>query len=300
MRYEQATELLDRGQNEDLELHIASRDMGSTEHSLGEHANSAGCYPPVESAVRVLEVLRAVSRLKTASVSDLHKATGQNKSTIVRMLQTLIDTGYVVSDKLCGGYRTTSKVRDLVSGYDTSSRIIEAVRPHAINLTERFNWLVCLGFFDGEGISKQLYTGSLSPWSHSNGVIRRRPKLSVTAMGRAYLAFCPPEELEYLLSKMRESGETTEADEPGLRQTLEYTRRRGYSIRDPKTEPQRMTTIAMPIREDGEVVAVISCSFFKSVIDNNEIVMRAVKPLSEAISRIEAAIATSGPASLHG
>ncbi len=300
MRYEQATGLLNRGQNEDSELHIPSRDMDSTVPAQSEPANPAGCYPPVESAVRVLEVLRAVSRLKTASVSDLHKATGQNKSTIVRMLQTLIDTGYVVSDKLCGGYRTTSKVRDLVSGYDTSSRIIEAVRPRAIDLTERFNWLVCLGFFDGDGISKQLYTGSLSPWSHSNGVIRRRPKLSVTAMGRAYLAFCPADELEDLLRKMRESSEITEADEQGLRQTLEYTRRRGYSIRDPKTEPQRMTTIAMPIREGGDLVAVISCSFFKSVIDNNEIVMRAVKPLTDAITQIEAAIAAGGPPTLHG
>lgn len=289
MRYEHAAGLLDTGQNKAPELHIASRDG----HALAEPASQAGCYPPVESAVRVLEVLRAVSRLKTASVSDLHKATGQNKSTIVRMLQTLIDTGYVISDKLCGGYRTTSKVRDLVSGYDTSSRIIEAVRPLAIDLTERFNWLVCLGFFDGEGISKQLYTGSLSPWSHSSGVIRRRPKLSVTAMGRAYLAFCPPDELEDLLEKLRQSSEITEADEEGLRETLEYTRRRGYSIRDPKTEPQRMTTIAMPIREDGNVVAVISCSFFKSVIDNNEIVLRAVKPLAEAIRQIEAAISDS-------
>jgi IclR family mhp operon transcriptional activator len=255
-------------------------------------ATQVGCYPPVESAVRVLEVLSAVSRLKTASVSDLHKATGQNKSTIVRMLQTLIDTGYVVSDKLCGGYRTTSKVRDLVSGYDSSSRIIEAVRPRAIELTEKFNWLVCLGFFDGTGISKQLYTGSLSPWSHSSGVIKRRPKLSVTAMGRAYLAFCPPDELEELLHELRRTSEITEADEAPLRETLDRTRSRGYAIRDPKTEPQRMTTIAMPIREHGQVLAVISCSFFKSVINNSEIVLRAVPPLSEAIEQIESMIAS--------
>ena len=273
-------------------LRIAARNIPPLSPVAALPAAQVGCYPPVESAVRVLEVLSAVSRLKTASVSDLHKATGQNKSTIVRMLQTLIDTGYVVSDKLCGGYRTTSKVRDLVSGYDSSSRIIEAVRPRAIELTEKFNWLVCLGFFDGTGISKQLYTGSLSPWSHSSGVIKRRPKLSVTAMGRAYLAFCPPDELEELLRELRRTSEITEADEAPLRETLDRTRSRGYAIRDPKTEPQRMTTIAMPIREHGQVLAVISCSFFKSVINNSEIVLRAVPPLSEAITQIEGMIAS--------
>jgi len=273
-------------------LRIAARSIPPLSPVAALPATQVGCYPPVESAVRVLEVLSAVSRLKTASVSDLHKATGQNKSTIVRMLQTLIDTGYVVSDKLCGGYRTTSKVRDLVSGYDSSSRIIEAVRPRAIELTEKFNWLVCLGFFDGTGISKQLYTGSLSPWSHSSGVIKRRPKLSVTAMGRAYLAFCPPDELEELLRELRRTSEITEADEAPLRETLDRTRSRGYAIRDPKTEPQRMTTIAMPIREHGQVLAVISCSFFKSVINNSEIVLRAVPPLSEAITQIEGMIAS--------
>src|SRR4051812_25786276 len=52
-------------------------------------------YRPVESAQRVLRVLRALNALRSASVAELHAATGLSKPTVVRMLETLICEGYV-------------------------------------------------------------------------------------------------------------------------------------------------------------------------------------------------------------
>src|SRR6478736_3302309 len=52
-------------------------------------------YQPVESIARALHVLRTVSEFQIVTLGDLYAATGIPKSTIVRVLETLISEGYV-------------------------------------------------------------------------------------------------------------------------------------------------------------------------------------------------------------
>src|SRR6186713_3753184 len=82
-------------------------------------------YPPVKSVCRALDVLLTVNKLRIASLTAIHEETGFPKSTIVRMLETLRAEGYVARDNMCGGYRVTSRVQKLNSGYQGISEIIE-------------------------------------------------------------------------------------------------------------------------------------------------------------------------------
>ncbi|MFC7610886.1 helix-turn-helix domain-containing protein [Teichococcus aestuarii] len=52
-------------------------------------------YEPVTAVLRGLEVLRAVNHLRSATVREIHEATGLNQPTVVRMLETLIHAGFV-------------------------------------------------------------------------------------------------------------------------------------------------------------------------------------------------------------
>ena len=103
---------------------------------------SRSSYPPVEAACRVLDTLRIVNSLRIATVNDIHEATGIPKSSVVRMLETLMAQDYVTRDNMCGGYRVTHKVQHLSSGYDPFSEVIEIARPFAIDLTRQTNWPV--------------------------------------------------------------------------------------------------------------------------------------------------------------
>lgn len=251
-------------------------------------------YPPVGSVVRALEILKTLNSLRIGTVSSVHAATGQNKSTIVRMLETLIAEGYVTADSLCGGYRVTGRVRDLVAGYDDISRIIEIARPLAVELTRRYKWPVGLGVLDDDdAIRLQFYTGAISPWAHSDTVLQSRPSLIGSAMGRAFLAFCPEEELQTYIARFRDNPAMNfgEAEENELRQVVTRARTMGYALRDPKIEPLRMTTVSMPIRDEGKIVALISCSFYKTVIAEHQIPEKVAKPLGAAVAEIERAIA---------
>lgn len=250
-------------------------------------------YPPVESVCRAFDVLRAVNKLRIASITGIHEETGFPKPTIVRMLETLMAEGYVSRDNMCGGYLVTRRVHELNSGYEGISQIIEISRPLAIDLTRRIKWPIGIGVIDGHAIALKFWTGAISPWAHTNTVLGLRPDLVTSAMGRAYLGFCSEKERERQIRWLRADSDRDfgEANEHCFRALLGRIRRNGYAIRDPKTKPYCTTTMAMPIREGDTVHALISISFFTTAVPKREIAEQIVAPLRATTTKIEEAFA---------
>ncbi|HTN63489.1 MAG TPA: IclR family transcriptional regulator C-terminal domain-containing protein [Devosia sp.] len=246
-------------------------------------------YPPVESVRRAFDVLRTLNRLRIGTVSRLHFETGLPKPTVVRMLDTLIADGYVVRDNMCGGYRVTHKVRELDSGYDGIAQIIEASRPCAIDLTRRIKWPVGIGIFDVDAIAVHFWTGTISPWVHTNTLLGHRPNLYTSAMGRAYMAFCSETERERLIARFKTNPALNfdAAEEAHYRQLLARIRQNGFASRAPHTEPRRNITIALPIRYEEKVLASITVSFFITAVPRNQILNQIIRPLQETVTRIE-------------
>lgn len=250
-------------------------------------------YPPVESVCRAFDVLRAVNKLRIASVTGIFEETGFPKPTIVRMLETLMAEGYVARDNMCGGYRVTHRVHELNSGYEGISQVIEISRPLAVDLTRRIKWPIGIGVIDGDAIALQFWTGAISPWAHTNTVLGLRPDLVTSAMGRAYMAFCSDDERDSRIDWMRSDPrrEFTESNERCFRALLAQIRKDGYAIRDPRTKPHCTTTMAMAIREGDAVHALISISFFTTAVPKGDIAEQIVAPLRATTTKIEEAFA---------
>jgi IclR family transcriptional regulator, mhp operon transcriptional activator len=272
--------------------------MGSTRDAAGRcRTNSRRgqsdpgrrSYPPVESVRRALEILRVVNQLRIASVTEIHASTRLPKPTIVRMLETLIADGYVARDNMYGGYRVTCKTKELNSGYDGISMVIEASRALAIDLTRRLKWPIGIGVLDGDALSVQFWTGAISPWAHRNTVLGLRPSFLSSSMGRSYLAFCPENEREQIMDRLRadpKNGLTPER-EAEFRALLARLRANGYALRDPRTEPKETVTLSMPLCLGDKVLAAISISFYKTAVLAHEISTQIIEPLRETRMRIE-------------
>jgi len=258
-------------------------------------------YPPVQAVCRAFDILRTVNRLGIASIQQIHDATGFPKPTIVRMLETLVGEGYVARDNMCGGYCVTSRVHELTSGHQGISQIIEVARPFAIELTRNVKWPIGIGVLDDDAIAIKFWTGSISPLVHTNTVLGLRPDLATTAMGRALLAYCPAAERDDQMRRMRDdpARDFGEAEEVQLRSILRQVRIDGYATRDPRTQPHRITTFAMPIREAETVHALINISFFTTAVPTAEIAEKILAPLRATTAMIEHAIvmAKASPAS---
>jgi len=270
-------------------LHPAQRCRTNSRRGFSDPGRRS--YPPVESVRRALDILRAVNQLRIASVTAIHAVTHLPKPTIIRMLETLIEDGYVARDNMFGGYRVTCRVHELTKGYDGISMVIEASRAPAIELTQRIKWPVGIGVLDGDALSIQFWTGAISPWAHTNTVLGLRPPLITSAMGRVYMAFCPEEERERIIAGLRSDPTRNfgPEQEQEYRQLLARLRSNGsgFAFRDPKTEPKQMTTLAMPLMFEGRVLASISVSFYKSAVPLQNIKPQIAGPLLETRTKIE-------------
>ena len=70
---------------------------------------------PIQVADRLFGALEFLSQRKAAGLMEIARALGLNKSTMHRILRSLICLGYVHKDGETGQYRLTSKIKDLAA-----------------------------------------------------------------------------------------------------------------------------------------------------------------------------------------
>jgi IclR family mhp operon transcriptional activator len=73
-------------------------------------------YRPVNAALRVLDVLQAVNCLEAANVSRIARMTQLSSATVVRMLETLVEGGFVIRSADRPVYYPTERTLALSSG----------------------------------------------------------------------------------------------------------------------------------------------------------------------------------------
>lgn len=252
--------------------------------SVDEHKAS---YAPVESARRVLQLLQALNVQRIATIGSLHQVTGLSKSTIVRMLETLISEGYVVRDNFVGGYSVTSKVVSLASGFNGAPMLIEAARSRAVALTNRIKWPVSLGTLRDGHIFVSFTTAPISPWSYPFPVLHRFLDLELTAMGQCYLAYCDDEERALLLNAVteqrREQGRAFDAAR--VLRDLRVTRKRCYArVAGPR---RTFDFVAVPIMDGQRCFACMGVGFYRSAVASDRILETVVQPMIEAAAATE-------------
>jgi IclR family mhp operon transcriptional activator len=245
-------------------------------------------YEPVESIARALRVLRTVSEFEIVTIGDIFAETKIPKSTIVRVLETLISEGYIARDNLCGGYRITSKSNDLGAGQSGIARTIEIARPIIVDLTNKKQWPVSIGTFDGDAVWVRFSTAALC--KRANAVsLGWRLDLFYSAMGRAYLAFCSAAERERIFKAKVNDGLLTRADETKLRALLPQIREKGFAVRG-ENRTVAPSSVAVPIFSKSTLLGVMNLSYLKDAVAPEAFEAEIADPLLAAKAQIEAQI----------
>jgi IclR family mhp operon transcriptional activator len=247
----------------------------------------------VQSVRRAIDILHELNRQRVSSVHHLHIVTGLPKPTIVRLLDTLIALGYVVNDRRQGGYQVTSLVRSLSSGFHGDPLVVEAARPWAIAFTRKFQWPVAIAVLDRDAVTVRFSTIPDSPVSPFHATINMRLPLITRALGRAYIAFCPPSERNLLLDMLATSKNPEDAaarDRDAALTLLTMIRRAGFAERSAMVEPKSSSTIAVPVTLGRKVLATVGVTFFTSAIPKAEAIARYVPPLKEMAKNIQTSV----------
>ena len=140
---------------------------------------------------------------------------------------------------------------------------------------------------------------TLSPFVFNSARIGYRINWLLTALGRAYLAFCSPEERQGIVAPLRKSGNPQDrlAHQPErLAAILAETRTRGYGLRDPHFYggfnddlfDDQLQGIAVPLVQDTKVYGCINILWIRRALTTEGMVRQHLADLKTAATEIVA------------
>jgi IclR family mhp operon transcriptional activator len=131
-------------------------------------------------------------------------------------------------------------------------------------------------------------------------VVGFHPDMALSAMGRAYLAFCPERERRELIEALLQEGHRAERWRERVLRIVEETRSRGYAIRDVRhTGPDadsstQFSAIAVPIHAANRVAACLSCVWLAGVVSESVIATSYLGLLQRTAAEIGARLEAGG------
>ncbi|WP_338616324.1 IclR family transcriptional regulator C-terminal domain-containing protein [Pigmentiphaga sp. CHJ604] len=254
-------------------------------------------YRLCQSLERGLGLLLELNRSPggCASITWLSHATGIHRTTVKRLLETLVAQGYVHGEPGDNLYRLSYKVQALSAGFRDNLRIVDLAVPALRALGKAVAWPCSILTLEDVEMVVRVSTRPYSPYALHPGMPGRHLPLLSTAAGRVYLAFCPDEERETLLYSLRARGGSQAAlaaNASLVEKVLEEGRARGYCLNYGEWEIEtKFGGIATPICHGGRVVAAINMAFVLSGMKGGEATSRYASQLRATARQIEEAYA---------
>lgn len=216
----------------------------------------------VQSVDRALTIISLVSQNKDGlGVTELASHLELNKSSIFRLLATLVSHGYIEQDSETKKYKLGYKPLELSSILLESIDLRSQAQPYLKELEMLTNEVIHLVVYDeGEVIYIEKLEGNETLRTHSK--VGRRAPLHCTSVGKVILAHLPQSEVVSILDSkgMPKHTENTITDKESFMVELEKIRSQGYGIEFEENEPG-ITCIAAPIFDNrGGITAAVSIS----------------------------------------
>lgn len=211
---------------------------------------------------RGLAILDACSSHSAGlGVNEIARKLALHKSTVSRLGATLQQAGYLERDEQTGKLRIGARVYQLAGSASTSFDPRLVARPILRSLVAACGETAHMAVREGQDVvAIEVADGSRELRLQSR-VGHRRP-VHASALGKAILAWLPPDELKAMLDSralvpLTPNSITTLAD---LLVDLAQVRERGYSV-DREEIEEGLRCIGAPVRDQsGRVVAAISVS----------------------------------------
>jgi DNA-binding IclR family transcriptional regulator len=243
----------------------------------------------VHAGAKVLDVLDAFDAPGPGlTLTELTQKLGLPKSTVLRLLRTLENRGYLERQADSGRYQLGFKLFGLGSRVAARFDVVDVAGPVMARLREACGDTVNLGVLDGLEVVFVAVLESLHPLRKTARVGDREPAYC-TASGRAMLAHLPPAEARTLLESGRLVPLTprTNCDLGSLLDLLVQVRRRGVAMDDEETVPGARCVGAAVLDHRGAVCAGISVSGPVFRLDDDRLpeVARFVQAAGQEVSR---------------
>lgn len=243
----------------------------------------------IQPISRALRLLVALNRRPLTTLDELHQDTGLPKPTLVRLLQALMAEGYVEQISRSVGYRLCAKVLNLTSGYRQRDLLVDVARPLMDQFTRQHKWPLYLATLADISMSVRYTTAEKSLVAPDQLLGYQYPlSLLVSAVGKAYLAFCPKAEQRQLLLELIGITDVQDGqarDAASVLTMLSQVRQNGYATTG-SLLGDRGRGIAVPVRQGRRLIGAVSMRHYRSALSEIEAVQRYLGPLQALASDI--------------
>ncbi len=254
----------------------------------------------MEKSIRVLarglQVIKAIRNQSPASLLQLHQATGLAKSTLLRVLNTLLQQGWVYRGLSDGSYRLCFRLHHLGDNLLAADALAEAAGP--ILDTLQADLLRPSYVAVRRGLAMEVIERT-----RKNRVVEAHPEvvgvqaeILRSAIGHAYLAFCSETEREEIIERIIAGGGESArmaSDKVWLDQELHQVKRQGYSQRVARQWPapaQDLCAIAVPVFIQGRVKACINIVWTEGSVEPAAIERSLYPRLREAADSLSSVL----------
>lgn len=250
-------------------------------------------YRKSQSLSRGLAVLRALSTAPNGSllISEISQLTNIHRTTVKRLLQTLMDEGYIRQSPSDNSYRLSYQIRQLSEGFRDDDWVAEIASPALNELVTYTLWPSDLCTLSGANMVIRETSHRFSSLSFHRAMMRQRLPLLTTAAGRAYFCFCPEKERQQLITiiKAESSPQSHLAhNETFIRQLIEKTQSQGYASNEGDWIDEIETAaIAVPIFYKKRILSTINLVFLKKILTPNEAAKKYLNHLRITVKKIE-------------
>lgn len=250
----------------------------------------------IRSIGRGLAVLQAVNRGGSVSMMEIARTSRVPYPTACRIVQTLMTEGMIEREPARKRYRPTALVKTLAFGYQDEDSLVTVARPHIVALCKKVAWPISIATRVGHMMMVRDSTHKLTSLTLTNYAPGYTLPLTECSSGKAYLAYCDPEERANILRGMRE------LDGPAERMAVltlhdenlfRDIRAKGYATQARNgytATPGKTSSIAVPLFRQDRVIGSMALIFFASAMTMRQAQDAFVAELKATADAISAAL----------
>lgn len=247
----------------------------------------------VRTISRGIDLLEFLNRSGKATGAHIAAQLGLSRPSTYRILETLEACGVVRYSNEDNKYALAWPAQTLASGLTERSRVLCVATPHLYELQKKLLWPTDLAIHENGGMVIKESTHPISPYSIESGIVGSRHPILCGSLGRAYISFCPQRERDEILKNFFSrctGGYEYFSSMSQIEWMIAKTQADGYGSRQ-RDVNAKTSSIAVPIRSMGRVLACMDVSWISSAMTFDEAVKKFLPPLDEARLAVERELA---------
>ncbi|HEY0333527.1 MAG TPA: SMP-30/gluconolactonase/LRE family protein [Stenotrophomonas sp.] len=238
-------------------LRAPAREIGD-----GEDSDKRFAIPGAQALSKGLSLLTLIADAPhPLSFGELGRYAGLPKSTLHRILQTLIDYRLVRLDEATQTYRLGLRLFEMAHRVWSEFDLRSAAESELLRLRELAQETTRLGVLDGHEVLIIDQRDHIQGMRLANSVGGRLPAMA-SALGKALMAYRPPEELRRFLasSQLKPLTPNSILDPAEMQREMDLIKARGYSVAVEEAS-LGISGVAAPILDHrGESIGAVSIS----------------------------------------